>query len=424
MRRKSFLYIVFLAGLAFLFSCEEEQVENNNANLNESFYELMNEMYLWYQEIPEITPSNYENPREVLEEIRYEKDRWSYITSYSSFVQYYQEGAYVGYGFGTKWDATDTLRVSFVFDASPLNEKQITRGWAITEVNGQAPEPGDNINELLGQSQVGVENQIVFESPGGRLVDTTMAKEELTMNTVLTDTVIQHAGSHVGYFALKSFIDKTPDELTRVFDRFAGENIDELVVDLRYNGGGTMEGSRFMAEFIVNDSREGEPFVKVTHNDKKSGMDTTHVFGKDSLDLSLGLERVYFIATQATASSSEALINGLEPYMDVYIIGQDTYGKPVGMYAYSDNSYRYAFVPVCFRLQNAEGNGDYFQGLPADVDAPDDLRHVFGNPQEASLHQALYHIENGAFDQTKAGVRSLPANRVDYNSLQDEIGAH
>ncbi|MBS3807907.1 MAG: hypothetical protein KGY60_10420 [Bacteroidales bacterium] len=418
------LSLVFLA-MGMFFSCEEEKVERTDPakRYNESFYNLMEDMYLWYQHIPDVDPQDYDDVQALLEAIRYEEDRWSYISSYQAFVQYYQEGAYVGYGFGYKWDETDSLRLTFVFDESPLQDAGITRSWAITKINGDEVAPSQDISEKLGADEPGVENRFEFKGPQGQIVDTTFAKKELTMNTVLEDTVIDHNSSRVGYFVLKSFINKTPNELATVFDRFASENIDELVVDLRYNGGGTLKGSRFLGEFIVNDEYENEPYVKISHNDKQTQRDTTHVFGKDSLDISLGLDRVYFITTQATASASEALINGLEPYMDTYLIGGDTYGKPVGMNAYRSNDYEYVFVPVTFSLENAEGVANYYDGLPVDVSARDGVTELFGSPQEASLHQALYHIANGSFDQTKAGYPAIPANRVEYRSLEDEIGA-
>lgn len=431
MKHRWLLLAVALLIAGLVVSCEEEKVEptnggnNNDSQFNEPFYNLMNEWYYWYQEIPDIDPGNYDNPQEVLQAIRYSEDRWSYITSYDAFQQYYQEGRYIGYGFGSKWDDTDTLRLTFVFDDSPLTDEGVGRGWAITKVNGSGISPDQNINELLGANEVGVTNSFEFKSPSGDIVSGSFEKEDITMNTVMSDTVLTHSNKKVGYFMLKSFIETTPAELTDAFREFGNQNIDELVIDLRYNGGGTLSASRFLADFVIDDQYVGEDYVRISHNDKKApSEDRTHVFEEDSLNLSLGLNRVYFITTQASASASEALINGLEPWMDVYLVGQDTYGKPVGMYAFSDNNKEYAFVPVCFSLENANGNANYFDGLPVDAAAADGVRYAFGDKQEASLNQVLYHISNGSFDQTKAGYPVMPANRVEYNSLRDEIGAH
>ena len=413
-------------------SCEEEKVEPNGGDptnqTTQYFYDLMDDWYYWYQEIPDVDPANFDSPEALLEEIRYEEDRWSYITSYESFQQYYDEGAYVGYGFGSKWDDTDSLRVTFVFEDSPLQQENIGRGWAITHVNGDPVTTDESINELLGANEVGVSNDITFVSPDGKdTVQASFAKKEVSMNTVLMDTVVNRNNSKIGYFVLKSFIGKTPDELTETFRMFADEGIDELVIDLRYNGGGTLSASRFLGEFVIPEEFVGNEseYVSITHNDKRAeNHDTTHVFQEDTLGISLGLSRVYFITTQSTASASEALINGLDPYMDVYLVGQTTYGKPVGMYAFTDNAKQYAFVPVSFSLKNAEGVADYFDGLPVDGSAPDGIRYPFSSEQEASFQQVLNHIETGSFDVTKAASPVRPANRVDYNSLRDEIGAH
>lgn len=434
------LPVLFLLPLVFFTSCEKEKVEpsDNNtedgntqdtiAQLNKAFYNLMNEWYYWYDSIPEINPENYENPRAILDEIRDEKDSYSYITSYEAFRQYYEEGAYVGYGFGYKWDADDSLRITFVFEDSPFTEKGIERGWAITEVNGSpvgSPD-GYSLSEELNVNTPGVENTFTFKAPDGRTLEATFTSEEISMNTVLEDTVMEYGGSRVGYLVLKSFIDKTPDELTEAFRHFDEKNIEELIIDLRYNGGGTLSASRFLGEFIINNA--GNTYVKISHNDKKSERDTAHVFGEDSLGISLGLNRTYFLTTQATASASEALINGMKPYMDVNIVGDTTYGKPVGMYAFTDNNEEYAFLPVCFKLVNAEDKGEYFDGLsPSSLEATlaDDFKQPFGSMEDDLLYQALYHIENNNFKLKKAReiMMPRPANRVEYRSLQDEIGA-
>ena len=126
------LISLFLVALLFSTSCEEEKVEPEPQQdtlkkkpLNASFYELMKQWYLWYDTIPEVNPHQYDNPLTLLEAIKYERDQWSYITSYAAFQQYYEEGAYIGYGFGYKWDSSDSLRISFVFEDSPLKKKHV-----------------------------------------------------------------------------------------------------------------------------------------------------------------------------------------------------------------------------------------------------------------------------------------------------------
>src|SRR5690554_1398328 len=93
---------------------------------------------------------------------------------------------------------------------------------------------------------------------------------------------------------------------------------------------------------------------------------------------SLDLSRVVFITTGNSASASELLINGLFPYMEVTLVGQDTYGKPVGMYIFTSESFDWAFVPICFKILNANNEGDYYDGIPVDIPANDGVSYPFG----------------------------------------------
>ena len=130
-----------------------------------------------------------------------------------------------------------------------------------------------------------------------------------------------------------------------------------------------------------------------------SGSNVTKPFFKQ-------IPKLYFITTGSTASASEALINGLKPYKKVYTIGKKTYGKPVGMHRFNDNKDYYAFVPVCFRIANADEVADYYDGIEVNVKETDDITKKFGDPEEASLKQALHHIETGSFIQNK----TIPAS--------------
>jgi C-terminal processing protease CtpA/Prc len=418
--------------LSFLFiglispGCEEEKVEppeeKNSTDINEAFYNLMKEWYLWYDQIPDIDPGNYDNPDAILNEIKVDKDRWSYITTVEQFEQYYQEGAYIGYGYGQKWDKDNNLRITFVFDDSPLKKKNIHRGWIIREINGTKINPSVDLSSILGADEVGVSNNFLLESPEGNTVDTSFAKEKISMNTVLHSSVIEHNGNKTGYLVINSFIEKTSDELYEAFSKFSSQNISNIVIDLRYNGGGMLSKARETADYVIGNENLGKIFTQIMHNDKKEDENNQYKFKEDSLKLSWNFPALYFITTQGTASASEALINGMEPFNTVHIIGQNSHGKPVGMYAFYDNQEKYAFLPVCFRVANANEESDYYTGLGVDMEATDDITVPFGSNEEDCLYQALYHIENGSFDRKKSVFRS-PYNKVEYRSIKDFIGA-
>ena len=124
----------------------------------------------------------------------------------------------------------------------------------------------------------------------------------------------------------------------------------------------------------------------------------THYF--DHTVTSTGLRRVIFITTEMSASASESLINSLRPFIEVIIIGQATHGKYVGMSGFSYNDY--VFYPIMFKGYNAEGYGDFVDGLPADCIVEDNLDFQLGDVNEPCLKEALYYIENNRFSNTPA----------------------
>jgi len=418
-RARQFIILTLLALFSLLISCEEEKVESPEKDAAESFYELMQNWYLWYDKMPEIDPSDYSNPQGVLEDVRYKNDYWSYITTVEKFEQYYKEGSFTGYGFGYNNDAEGNIRITFTYEESPLREAGIKRSWFIDKVDGEEIISKNQLSKLLGNPEVGESNTFTVHSPSGDTVEQTFTVEEIKKNTILHSSIIEKNSKKIGYMVLISFIENTSGELYEVFQNFSQENIDELIIDLRYNGGGMLSRANELGDYIIDDNQIDEIFAQIMHNDKKEDQNNYHYFKQDSLALNWSLPKVYFITTGSTASASEALINGLKPYKDVYTIGKQTYGKPVGMYGFYDNKEYYAFVPVCFRIANANEVADYYEGIPVNVEEIDDITKEFGNPEEASLKQALNHIETGSFLQNKT-VRT-PSNPVLGTSYRKEM---
>jgi hypothetical protein len=150
-----------------------------------------------------------------------------------------------------------------------------------------------------------------------------------------------------------------------------------------------------MSEMIVPASAVGQNFLTYSHNDIVAPYyDTTYTFQEN--EMNLGLDRVFFITTEFTASASELVINCLEPYMDVYLIGSPTHGKPVGMYGFL--FHEWLLYPITVSLKNAEGFGDFYDGLPVDYAAGEALDKDWGDETDPNIAQALYFIENGSFN--------------------------
>lgn len=388
------LYIIFAATL-FIVACSKDDPEPEINEENEEFFEFMKDWYFWNDNIPNINPSSYENIFDVLEAVRFRPlDRWSFIIDWQEFEAYFQDSRFIGYGFGSSWDSNGKLRISFIHDAGELYQNGVRRGWIIESINGAGISQGVNVNQLLGANEVGVSNTFVFRKPDNSTIEMTVAKMEMVTNTVLHHEVLEVEDIKVGYMVLQSFREPTEDELNNVFADFYNADIDELILDMRYNGGGLTRIATQLASLIGGPALAGQPFAKTVYNTNKEDVyNQTDNF--QDLENSLGLTRLVTIATRATASASEMIINGLNPYMDVYVTGNTTYGKPMGsnVFNYDDT---WALAPITFKVRNANDEGDYFDGLPVDIPAPDDLTRDFGDPQEASLQAALAFILTGS----------------------------
>jgi C-terminal processing protease CtpA/Prc len=147
-------------------------------------------------------------------------------------------------------------------------------------------------------------------------------------------------------------------------------------------------------------------FATYRHNDKQSARNETLRFDDATIDLRLS--RLFVITTRSSASASELVINSLRPHLPVIVIGDATYGKPVGQYGF--NFCDKVLAPVSFSLVNAEGNGDFFDGIPPDCTAADDVEHDLGSADEGSLAEALHFIRTGSCSVPRStGARTLRA---------------
>lgn len=421
MRNIRLILILVTAGLTILSSCEKDKIYPPGASEKGEFHDIMNQWYYWIDSIPDVSPEQYSNASELLEAMRYSpRDRWSYITTQEAHSQYYEEGTYVGYGFAYAPDAEGNIRITFVFDDSDLKDYGIDRGWIIKEINGTVVDETVSISSLLGEDVVGVTNELEFESPLGENVTQEFTKKLITMNSVGYEEIFDVGSSKVGYFVFKSFIGPSLDELDVLFANFKAQGVNELVVDLRYNGGGRLDVVEKLAGYIIPDEVDGKVSVKYVHNSARSDQNDSDIFQQDPN--SLQLNKVYFITSRGSASASEVIINSLEPYIDVYLVGDDTYGKPVGMYSLYSAISNLVYVPVTFKLLNANDYGGYYQGLQADSYVEDDISTPFGAGEE-TLEEVLYHIQNGSFSGKKSSVEIYRRPFREIITIKDELGA-
>jgi C-terminal processing protease CtpA/Prc len=167
---------------------------------------------------------------------------------------------------------------------------------------------------------------------------------------------------------------------------------------------------------------EGRILATFQHNDKNTALNEDLRF-KTAPPQTLNLARLFVITTRGSASASELLINSLRPHLPVVVIGDDTYGKPVGQYGFTFCDK--VLAPVAFKLVNSEGQGDFFDGIPPDCRAADDIDHELGSAEEASLSEALNFVRTGscrsAATSRATRVGRPPLRAVGWQSL---VNAH
>ena len=385
-------FILYITLLILFTSCQKDNTSSNEI-VNHQLYADMKDLYLWYDKLPNINPNDYTDPDQMITAVRYQPlDRWSFALPWNDYYQYFQEGVMIGHGFLVSRDADYNLRIAFVYPSTLAYSMGIRRGWIIKKVNGTTATP-DNVIQLLGESYTSVVNTIDFIDNSGISQTLTLRKQEININPVLYSKIIQTGGKKIGYIVFQDFINAADDKLDSVFSVFKGENIDDLIFDMRYNGGGSVDVALYLASWLKGNVDANHTLINIKHNNKLQQYDTTLTipYNNESLDLN----RITFIGTDATASASELIINGMKPYMNVELVGSPTDGKPVGMYVLEYQRYGWAAFPVSFKYTNAQNEGDFYDGLQPDILVNDDVTHDFGDPNEGMLKAALDYVVFG-----------------------------
>lgn len=411
MRRMIKIWPLLLIVL-LIMSCEDDQdpVDKDIGPddievINTEIYETMEDIYLWYKHLPEIDPADYETTEEMMDSIRYEKDRFSYVMPRSEFIQYFEEGTSTGHGIGLATDQSGKLFVAYVYKNTPAYKAGVKRGWKIVSVN-ETPATSDNYDKITDSEEIPVINRFTFLLPNDSTVKKEIEKKEIDINPVLLDTTYTYRDKKVGYLVFQEFIEVATKYLDRAFEKFNNQNIEYLVIDLRYNSGGFGTVMEHFGNLVAGNDHSNEVYYSRIHNDKHTDKNTTIKF--ESLEHSLSsLKELYFISTTNTVSASELMMNGLSSHYPTQFIGSKSRGKPVGMYIYQFKYYDLTFAPVSFTVENREGYSEYYDGLPVHYEIEDNIYYNFGDIHEPNLNKALDLI---GFDipEEEAGLKSTP----------------
>lgn len=340
------------------------------------------------------------------------KDRFfSYLTTRQQDDAIFQAGQFVGFGFRTRIEG-DRLWLTDVYEGSPAEDGGLARGVEITEIDdgtGFVPVAAvlaadPELESAFGPADEGVARGLRFVLPGGGAAEAVITKRivEITPLAQGGPAVLALPANPtvpVGYLSLRSFISTAEQPLRDAYAAFRAQGIEYFVVDLRYNGGGLVSVAELIGDLNGAARTGSDVYLEMRFNDRKSGgNDVVRRFQPRAE--SVAPVRIAFITTGLTASASEIVINSLAPWAEVAIVGDDTLGKPVGQSAFDLSGCDLRLRLIAFQFTNADGQGDYYEGLAATLPfacrAEDDLGHAPGDPAETATAEALAWLGSGA----------------------------
>ena len=370
-----------------------------------------------------------------------ERDRFSFMVAESEWQQVMQAGVSLGYGL--EWtQAASTpprgLRIAYVEPDGPAAQAGLRRGDRLLSVDGISSDTNDEaqwrqLQDALYPSERGRSHQFRFEPRGGggeRLL--TLGGTEISRTPVPQAQVLTAAdGARVGYLVFHDHNLPAEAQLSTALRRFGEQGVSELVLDLRYNGGGYLFIAAQLAYMIAGpEPTAGRVFERLRHNSRRQAENEDMAFRSQSCQPqngfctqqqglpSLNLRRVYVLSQSGTCSASESLINGLRGIdVEVVLIGGRSCGKPYGFSGRENCGNR--FMAIEFEGVNAKGFGDYADGfVPGGngvgssvkgCEVADDLGRELGDPQEGQLAAALQHRISGQCPAPQAKMQSGPA---------------
>ncbi len=337
------------------------------------------------------------------------KDRnFSFLTTISAEQATLAGGTSIGFGVSLRTvSAATRVLVGQVFEGSAAADAGFLRGDEILALGDTAASlqpistvlaSSAGLTGALGGATAGISRAFRILTPSGATVERTVTKREFNLNPVNIVRIIDRPGlAPIGYLSFRTFVSTADAQLRSAFASFKARGVRDIIIDLRYNGGGLISIAELLMNLFAGD-RAGQVSYSFKYNASKAASESTQRFAL--LPETANALRIAFITTDSSASASELAINSLAPYASVAIVGSKTFGKPVGQNAYDIPSCDFRLRLVAFKTVNKDNNGDFYTGLPdaafsgAFCAATDDLALPIGTDTEGMTSDALFWINN------------------------------
>lgn len=434
--KTKFLYIsaAILFSINFISCNNDDDTPGPSTSVNDFVWKALNTWYYWQQQSPNLADNRFSNDSDYTnflnsqqtDELFYNllfdygnTDRFSWIVD--DYEELDNSFAGINFSYGMDYGLVRLTQnssaifgyVQYILPNSPAANAGFQRGDIFTRING-TPLTDSNYNQLLGQNSATfgmgyLQNGELFNLDE----QVSITKTQINENPVYLSTVIESEEHKIGYLVYNNFRANYNDELNQAISQLKSQGITDLVIDLRYNGGGSVQTAVYFGAMITGQFNN-QDFTKLTYNSKRSNNNSTYKFENtaklynDNLQqtgtfniTNLNLTEVYVLTTRGSASASEMLISCLKPYIEVVTVGMTTYGKTVGSITLYDSpssyytsnegintSHRWAMQPIVFEYRNSQNQSSPTQGIIPNHEI-NEISYLENLPQLGSLNEPL-----------------------------------
>ncbi|MEE9321774.1 MAG: S41 family peptidase [Granulosicoccus sp.] len=388
-------------------------------------YDKMKTEYLFYQDTPDLDPYQFASAEALLKKMKVsDKDRFSYIQT-AEEANNQQNAVSTTFGIHT-YSNKGVIKVTRVYSGSSAAEAGIERADTIVRIGDVLvtdEETRDQAIDILRDAEDGdsVELELVREGVPEPF-SATLTRREVSRQTVDYAGYNERPdGNRIGYLFLSEFRQKTRVELEGIFDFFQQNNVTSLIIDLRSNSGGRLNIIAQLGSLIIGEQSAGLPFIRFQYSDLGDAIfrngDFTTGYDLTIEENAAPMQRVHIIASGATCSASEVLVNSLRAYIDVQISGSTTCGKPYGFYGrrFEEKSVLWA---INFTSANANGEDEFVDGLNATCEIPDYEVYPYLDTRDPHLASAINYLETGSCQLPQANAKSSMDSRPPANKFQ------
>jgi C-terminal processing protease CtpA/Prc len=454
--KKLFSILLLATFTLFTAGCAEDnddvRVPAGNLEINDFVWKAMNIFYFYKSQVPNLSVEDFssnqeyvnylnafQTPEDLFDALTIETDRFSVIVDDYRVLEASLQGSSLANGmrFGLVGISGTNLVfgvVRYVVPNSSAAMQGVERGMVFTQIDGVQLTDSNFVDLLSPASYTIGLAELNNQSLALTGENITLVKEDLSENPIHLSSIIEVNGQNVGYLMYNNFRSNFESELNQVFADFKANAVTDLILDLRYNGGGSVATANDLASMITGQFN-GQVFGIQVFNENFD--DVVINFENQTADgelvNSLNLDRVFVLTTGSTASASELIINALNPYIDVIQIGTTTTGKFQGSTTLYDSedftknnvniNHFYALQPLILTIANADGFTGFEDGLVPDIEFQEDFFNygVLGDPSEPLLARALQEIGAGLQGQGQI-LEQKSAHSLQFK-LIDESGS-